>query len=349
MERTPAFVSGLVILLIACILIAGCSSTDTTNPDTQPGTTTNPAALFTAGDIVKNPASTVTTAWLILGYDAASDTYERAQIYQNPDASWGYREDNRTEKAGRSVMEKVYTEKVANTPPSSVPIGMPTPIATEEETTFTTEPVTTVTTVAPLAPHITNIIPDEGYAGTSVSVTDLVGENFVNGATITLSRNGSATITATGVRAVTNTSIICTFAIPSDAPVGAWDVSVKNPDGQSATFTNIFTVHRTTNVQVTTVAIHSGSVPITDIHPPNGFSTAYQQYTITGSGFETGARVYLERTGVPDIEATSVIVNSATQLQCFLDPPTGSFGVWDLKIVNPDNTYGIWHGGFTIS
>jgi hypothetical protein len=348
MDRTPAFVSGLVILLVACILIAGCSSTDTTNSDTQPDTTTNPAALFTAGDIVKNPASTVTTAWLILGYDAASDTYERAMIYQNADGSWGYREDNRTEKAGRSVMEKVYTEKVANTPPSSVPIGMPTPIATEEETTFATEPVTTVTTMAPLAPLITNIIPDEGYAGTSVSVTDLVGENFVTGSTVTLSRNGSATITATGVRAVTNTSIICTFAIPSDAPVGAWDVSVRNPDGQSATFTNIFTVHRTAIPLVTTPAIHSGSVPITDIEPPFGFSSTHSSYIFTGSTFETGARVYLEKSGSPDIEAPIVIVNSATQLQCFFDIPQGSFGIWDVKVVNPDNTYGIWSGAFTV-
>ena len=68
----------------------------------QPVTTTTARATYSAGDIVKNPTSPSTTAWLVIGYDAASDSYERALIYPNADGSWGYRSDDRTENAKRA-------------------------------------------------------------------------------------------------------------------------------------------------------------------------------------------------------------------------------------------------------
>lgn len=348
MDRTPIFVPGLALLLVASILIAGCSTSDTADQTAQTTTPMSAGPLYKAGDIVRNPASTATTAWLVLGYDAASDKYERALIYPNAGGSWGYRVDSRTEKTDRALMEKVDTEVLKNVLPSSVPIVTPTIITPEETTPAGISTTATTQTTVLKRPSITNIIPDEGYAGTSVSIKDLVGENFVAGTTAVLSRNGSTSITATDVRIVTNKSIICTFAIPSDAPVGAWDVTVRNPDGQSGTFTNIFTVHRDMSAVSTTSSIFSGTVNISFIDPPFASSSGRFPFTITGSRFQNGARVTLKKSGNPDIVADTVIVDSNTQIRCFVMIPSGTMGFYDIVINNPDATYGKWTGGLEI-
>jgi hypothetical protein len=350
MHRTPVFVPGLAFLLIACILIAGCSTPDTTAQTTTPDTTTHAGALFGAGDIVRNPAYTTGSAWLVIGYDAASDKYERTPIYPNDDGSWGYRTDNRTETIPRSTMEKLKFAILANMTPSSVPIVTPTVVTPEETTTVTTS-VTSTPTPAPTTsekPYVTGLIPDNGYSGTKVTISDLFGSNFVTGATVSLSRNGSSTITATNVRVVSNKSIICTFDIPAGTPVGAWDVSVRNPDGQSDTYTNIFTVHRDTSVVTTTSPLSAGTLKITYIDPPFAVGPGDKKFEITGSGFKAGASVTLRRTDKTDIVAREVSVNSDTDLICFITIPTNSFGSWDIIITNPDQTFGRLFGGLEV-
>jgi hypothetical protein len=345
MQKIPVFVPGLIVLLVACLLLAGCSSTDTTNQTAQPHTTTNAGALYTAGDIVKNPASTAGSAYLIIKYDAASDTYERALIYQNADGSWGYRPDTLTDKANRSVMDKVYTEKLAHTSPSSVPIVTPTGI-TPVETAQTSVPATVMTT-ALNAPVVTSIIPDEGYAGSNVSVQNLAGENFTVGATARLSHNTSI-IQALNVRYISNKSLICTFVIPSDAPAGSWDVTVTNPDGQSDTFTKIFTIHSAASATTTTSPALNGSVAVTSIEPSFAYSHDYREFIITGSKFQAGAGVKLQKDGKPDIVGTAVSVTSDTQIHCFFDIPYESQGFWDIVVTNPDQTSGKMTGGFEV-
>jgi len=341
MDRTTICVPGLAILLIACLLIAGCSTPDTGDQTVQP-TTTVSGALFSAGDIVKNPKSTASTAWLVIGYDADADSYERALVYPNADGSWGYRKDARTEKAGRVVMERVYSEIVEHISPSSVPVVTPTEITTEPTTSGATLSATktvTATSTASPAPVISKIIPDKGDAGTTVTITDLVGDYFKNGANVSLRRSGSADIKATGVRAYTPKSITCSIAIPSDAVAGAWDVVVKNPDGQSATYTNIFSVHRTAIALTTTSATSAGTVPINYVDPSIGHA-GNNQIVITGSSFQKGATVKLQKSDKLDINARETIWNNANSLTCFIDIPVGTGGAWDVVVTNPDKTYG---------
>ena len=354
MHRTPVYVPGLVFLLIACLLIAGCSSPDTTNQTAQSTTITTETtagALYTAGDIVKNPTSTASSAWLVLGYDTASDTYERALIYKNADGSWGYRSDDRTEKTSRSVMDTVYTEKIATKDPSAVPVVTP-PIITPVETTRvagTSAVITTTTTDASIQkPYVERSLPDTGYTGTTVAITDLVGKNFLTGASVFLSHTSSGNIEATNVKVLSQKSITCSFAIPDNAPVGSWDLTVRNPDGLSGTYANYFTIHRDTSAVTTTSATHAGTLPITSIDPPVGH-IGYIQYVITGAQFQFGATVKLQQTGRTDIEAVEVIRESETQIRCFIDIPTGSMGNWDVLVTNPDGSYGKSIGGFPIN
>jgi hypothetical protein len=363
MYRTPVYVPGLVLLLAACLVIAGCSTSDTTNQTAQSGTTTQTTqtvpvttettagALYTAGDIVKNPASTASSAWLVIRYNPASDTYERALIYKNTDGSWGYRSDNRTETASRSVMDKTYTEKIATKDPSSVPVVTPTIITTAETTRVAaTSAITTATTTdtSKQKPYVERSLPDTGYTGTTVAITDLVGQNFLAGASVYLSRNGGSNIGATNVKVLTPKSITCSFAIPEDAPVGAWDLTVKNPNGMFGTYANYFTIHRDPSAVTTTSATHAGTVPITALDPPVGH-IGYTQFIITGSEFQSGATVKLQQTGSKDIEAVEVIRDSDTQIRCFINIPVGAMGNWDLLVTNPDSSYGKSIGGFTIT
>jgi hypothetical protein len=350
MDRTSIFVPGLVILLIVSIFIAGCSDSVTPDTVTQPVTTTTAGPVYSDGDIVRNPASPASNAWYVMGYDAASDSYERALIYQNGDGTWGYRSDNRTDKAKRTLMEKVYTEIITNRPLSAVPVKTPTPSATEATARVTVSSAVTTTTTSSKAPKISRIIPDKGDAGTTVQVTDLVGDNFHNGANVTLSRAGSNEIKATGVRAVTPKSITCTFAIPADAPAGSWDVVVTNPDGQSDRYTNIFSVHRTANALTTTLATSAGTVPIVFLSQ-DFLHASGNDFIITGSQFQKGATIKLQKSGSPDITITAreAIWQSETSLRCIVDIPMGTSGLWDLVITNPDKTYGTKFNAITIT
>jgi hypothetical protein len=347
MERTRTFVPVLAVLAVALILAAGCTG-DTKPADTTP-TATTPGARYAAGDVVRNPLSTGETAWLVIGYDAASDSYERALIYPNTGGSWGYRKDNRTEMADRAVMEKVYTERVATIALSSAPIETQTTAVTVVTTTRAALTTSVSPTATPVGkPYIERIIPDEGYAGTTVKVTDLVGKNFVTGTTVSISRN-STTLTASNVKIVSPTSITCDLAIPAGSDVGAWDLNVKNPDGQSYTFTNIFTVHKDTSVTSVTTSVNRGTVPISSIDPPVGHIGYYYPYTITGTGFQNGATVVLQKSGRPDIGGTSVVVEGTTSIKVGFSPPSGSFGAWDVLVTNPDASWGKLIEGFSIS
>jgi hypothetical protein len=179
-------------------------------------------------------------------------------------------------------------------------------------------------------------------------VTDLVGSNFQNAANVTIRRAGSTEIRATGVRAYTPKSITCTLVIPADAAAGAWDVVVTNPDGKSATYTNIFSINRPAN-PVTTISSNSaGTIPISYIDPSVGH-VGNNQLIITGSNFQKGISMKLQRNGRPDITARETDWTSNTTIQCFIDIPQGSFGSWDVVVTNPDTTYGIKYEAFPIT
>jgi parallel beta-helix repeat protein len=80
--------------------------------------------------------------------------------------------------------------------------------------------------------------------GSTVAVTNLAGTEFQPGATVKLTRAGSADIPAANVVVVSPTRITCQFGISSMAATGAWSVVVTNRDGRSATLPNGFTVAR---------------------------------------------------------------------------------------------------------
>ncbi|MDD1701139.1 MAG: hypothetical protein LUQ04_10185, partial [Methanoregula sp.] len=134
MNKNVLLVFGLVVLLIACVLGTGCTdNSSAANTTPQTGIVTSAVSTtphYIKGDIVRNPNATYETAWLILGYNSSTDSYQRALIYPNVDGSWGYRRNSITDTVTRTVMEKTNTEKITNKPPSSIAIRQPTVVTT---------------------------------------------------------------------------------------------------------------------------------------------------------------------------------------------------------------------------
>ncbi len=81
------------------------------------------------------------------------------------------------------------------------------------------------------------------FSGNATSITGatLTGQNFIDGATVRLTRAGSDDIAATNVIWVSSTEITCDFDL-TGAVSGAWNVVVTNPDAISGQLTNGFFV-----------------------------------------------------------------------------------------------------------
>ena len=91
------------------------------------------------------------------------------------------------------------------------------------------------------APTVTSITPDSGLNNGMVNITNLAGSNFLAGATVKLTKSGQSDIAGTSVTVVSGTKITCTFDLTGKA-AGTWTVVVTNPDAQSGSLTDGFTV-----------------------------------------------------------------------------------------------------------
>ena len=323
---TERFRFGIIISLILVIgvISAGCSSD--TQSDTNPvPTTASPEAKFVAGDIIATAStSTASSLYLILQYDKGTDLYTRAFIEKNTDGSWGHRSSNRTETSPRTLVEKVYSVKVAHVTVSSVPI-----------VTLTIPPVT-VTTSSGSAPTVKGISPSSGAKDATVSVT-INGTNFQSGATVRLLQPGSSAITASGV-SVTGTEIDCVFNLyGKDA--GTYNVIVTNPDGQSDTKADIFTIGDAAPI-------------ISGVSPSNAELNDTPSMTIYGQHFKDGVKVSFTL-GSTELVCINPVAPDSTKINCNLNLKVSNgakAGSWTVTVLNIDGQQkGTWPQQFIIT
>ncbi len=213
---------------------------------------------------------------------------------------------------------------------------------TDQAVTNNIPPVPTPVPTAPPAPTVSGITPSSGQNATSISITNLAGTGFTSslgGTTVKLTKTGQADIAATGVTVASATQINCTFDLTGKT-IGLWNVVVTNPDGQTATLANGFTI--------TYVSIPAPT--ITGITPSSGQNTTSIGITnLAGTGFLTGATVKLTKTGQTDIAATSVTVVSATQINCTVNLTGKTVGPWNVVVTNTDTQTGTLTNGFTVT
>jgi PKD repeat protein len=191
-------------------------------------------------------------------------------------------------------------------------------------------------TVSTSAPSPSGISPGGGIQGSSVPIS-VYGTGFATGAAVKLRRSGSPDITATSVAFVSTTTLTGTVSIPAGAAVGSWDVVVTNPDAQTGTLSNGFTV-----------TTPSGPV-VSSLSPDNSFPGIPVTVTVAGSNFDTGATLKLNRTGYSDIVATGVTVVSSNMITGNFNLATATYGSWNVVVTNTDGQSGTLTNGFRVN
>jgi len=195
-------------------------------------------------------------------------------------------------------------------------------------------------TVIPVGPPPTviRISPVSGNSGDSVNIRNLTGTGFVGGASVILSRYGSGDLYAQNVNVMDSNNISCTFVLPPGTATGSWDVTVRNTDGQSGTFTNSFTV------------VNPGPA-VTGITPAAAYTgTSVSITRLAGTGFMSGATVKLNGTSDPSgIMASDVAVISQNQITCVFDLAGAPPGVRNVVVTNSDGKSAILPDGFTVA
>jgi hypothetical protein len=315
----------ICLFLIIGVLIAGCSDESSATAATTV-TPTGPAAMFTAGDIIAKTASGgETQLYVITNYDSASDEYVRKWIYKNTDGSWGHYIDEDTDRADRTIVDKVYPVTIAHVTLSAIPLVTPT---------YAT-PVPII--LSGNVPTVTAISPTAGTKDGTVIVS-ITGTNFQTGAVPRLLQPGSSPITATGI-SVASTKIDCTFNL-NGMETGSYNVVVTNPDGQSGTLQRAFSI--------------GDAVPIvTSVTPLTMVINEQGGLVINGQYFKDGVKVVLIK-GTAEIPCLSPVTTSGTRISCDLDLNADrnkdiTFGEWDVKVINIEGSQaGTWTRKFTI-
>jgi IPT/TIG domain len=308
MTGNPLFCLIFSLLLVFSVIFAGCSDESPSGITTTP-TSVHPDAKYRQGDIIATASSSSgSSLYLVLKYDAAADEYTRALIEKNEDGTWGHRTSTRTEKSPREVLEKVYTVRVGHVEVSAVPVVTPT--------------VLSVTTPAPSgnAPSITGISPSFASRDTAAGVT-ITGTNFQDGATVKLVRAGSTPITATGI-SVSATGITCLFSFDGRSD-GSYNLIVINPDGQSDSRQNFFTI---------------GEAPpvITGIYPTTAELNDIVPLSISGQNFRNDVKVTFTKDSTELVCGNPISMDSA-KISCNLDLTMtrgATAGEWTVTVLN---------------
>jgi hypothetical protein len=170
-------------------------------------------------------------------------------------------------------------------------------------------------------PTIASINPVTGPpAGGTVVVIN--GGNFVTGATVQFGG-----VAATAVTVTSATRIQCTT--PAGTAGSIVDVTVRNPNNQSATLSAAFTYGAAPAPTVTA-----------PLSPASGPITGGTVVTITGTNFQSGATVTFGATA-----AGSVTVVSSTQIRAVTAP--ASAGLVNVTLTNPDTQSVTVFNGYT--
>jgi hypothetical protein len=285
-----------------------------------------------------------------LGPDTAKDVVVRDADWGSKDRSGkqimipgaGYVRDDTwmipTLRAGQSagmVETDVYT--VTGTKTESVKIVSSATSDPDLSNNAATASITILAKPVP-APQVTGISPSSGEAGEVIWSAVVSGNYFQRGAGVMLSEAGQNNIVPSQVLTDDKGKITLTLAIPKTAALGAYDLVVTNPDGQSATLTAAFTVTAPKSPVITHISPGQGDkgMSIPDFH-------------ISGENFRRGATVTLSMAGQHDIVVTRPVVSDSDTISGTLSIPRDSrAGSWDVEVTNPDGQTAVDTAAFTI-
>ncbi len=183
------------------------------------------------------------------------------------------------------------------------------------------------------APTVTGIVPAEGITGTTVTVMDLSGFNFLPHSIAVLNRSGSSNVNL-AVTSVTPTRMTGTLNL-AGAGVGMWDVTVLNPDGRIGTNKRLFWIK------------YPAPPGIGSFGPLSGGRGTTLDVGVTGNGFQNGVMVKLTQ-GSTVIPITVTQVTPTTIDGILTIPSNAPIGFWALNITNNDGQSETISDAFTV-
>ncbi|HPH34881.1 MAG TPA: PKD domain-containing protein [Methanoregulaceae archaeon] len=172
----------------------------------------------------------------------------------------------------------------------------------------------------PNAPTVTAVEPSKAVNTGIVTITNLSGTGFEEGATVVFTK-GLATIAAKNVVVNNPANITCTVNL-TGAEIGQWNITVTNDDGQSDTLFDEFEV------------VYPAP-EIAGISPPSGANNAIVNVTISGAFFRETPEVNLTRDAAT-ITGTNVTYVNAGTIKCDLPLTGAALGNWSVTVRNPD-------------
>ncbi|HTY14528.1 MAG TPA: PKD domain-containing protein [Methanoregulaceae archaeon] len=198
--------------------------------------------------------------------------------------------------------------------------------------TAANQPVFNVTSPAPV---VSDIFPYHGTNTGSLHITNISGSNFQPGASVTFTKTGYSPLPISPDGYISSTQVAC-FVDLTNAQVGQWNVTVTNPDGQSATLDSAkgFFVFYPDN---------PGNLAISPVSGPN---TSPVSTLITGTGFHPGllANLTLGNTTV-----TGTVSNiTGTSFNSTFDITGKPAGIYDLLVKNNDSQTAPESNAFTV-
>lgn len=186
------------------------------------------------------------------------------------------------------------------------------------------------------APTVTSITPAGGTNNGIVSITSIIGTNFVGPDSVFLVKGGTRLV-ATGVNVGSSTQISCSVNL-TGAPVGAYDVQVKNADGQSASLPAAFTVSSL-----------AGAPGITSITPAAGIvGQSLIGVAIVGTAFSGPDSVILIQ-GASRMVGAGVSTPNSTHIFFNLSLVGVAPGGYSLRVKNADGQFSTLAGAFTVT
>ena len=178
------------------------------------------------------------------------------------------------------------------------------------------------------APTVSSVTANNGNQGQTLSVT-VAGSNFVNGATSSF----GAGVTVNSTTFNNSAQLTVSISITAGATPGTRDVTVTNPDTQSATLVAGFTVN-------------AAPPTVTSATPDHGYQGQTLDVTIAGTFFVNGATSSFGS----GITVNSTTFNSSIQLTANITIAGGAtVGVRTITVTNPDTQTGSLVAGFSVT
>lgn len=184
-------------------------------------------------------------------------------------------------------------------------------------------------------PSISSVSPSSGYQGQTITNFTVNGSHFQATSTVSFSGTG---ITVNSYSTRTATQIVASITIALDAPTGARDVFVTNPDGQQAARGAGFTVLQTTP------SVHV--ISISGISPTSAQQGDYvADFQVDGRNFDRSAVLSFSGGGITVQYTTQHRNKIVADLNIAHDAALGSRNV---IVTNPNGTAAMLPGAFSV-